>query len=614
MLEKKLSDIDFNALTSKTFFPSPAAWEDQVLYFMMLDRFSDANETGYLDNNGNEVTTGTTPLFQNSEAGNAIQTETAAAAWRDAGGRWQGGNLQGLTSKIGYLKRLGVTALWISPVFKQVPFHETYHGYGIQNFINVDPRFGTREDLKALVETAHQQGIYVILDIILNHSGDVFSYATEERIPPYDNSARPIAGFNDAAGQPTIAFTQGQNLSSHFDNGAIWPEEFQEPATFTKKGAIQNWDNYPDYLEGDFFDLKDIRLGEGPIDQYHPSLALTYLAEAYKFWIAYADIDGFRVDTVKHMDTGATRYFTAVIHEFAQCLGKENFYLIGEITGGRQFAFNLMEETGLNAALGINDIPGKMEYLVKGYVNPEEYFNLFRNSELIGKGSHTWFKNKVVTLFDDHDQVRKGNNKARFCAFENGNQFILNAAALNATTLGIPCLYYGTEQAFDGEGGNDRYIRENMFGGEFGAFRSKDRHFFNENNPLYQEIAKILAIRKKKIEIRRGRQYLREISSNGIEFGLPKKSGNELRSIIAWSRIFDNREMLLAISTNAIQELQAWITIDFDINKEGDMWKRVYSSQPAQIGDTLVAATRSNRRAVLLPVPAHGFVIYERST
>ena len=79
----------------------------------------------------------------------------------------------------------------------------------------------------------------------------------------------------------------------------------------------------------------------------------------------------------------------------------------------------------------------------------------------------------MVTSFDDHDQVRKGNNKARFCADPNADKVVLNVLALNATTLGIPCIYYGTEQGFDGHGDNDRYLREAMFGGEFGPFESQ---------------------------------------------------------------------------------------------------------------------------------------------
>ena len=139
-----------------------------------------------------------------------MQTEGDAARWREAGGHWVGGNLKGLTSKIGYLQRLGITALWISPIFRQVPYQDTYHGYGIQNFLDVDPHFGTREDLVKLVRTAHDHGIYVVLDIILNHSGNVFSYAPDRyrtqdsagnvfMDPRWDGNSYPVAGFHDAA-------------------------------------------------------------------------------------------------------------------------------------------------------------------------------------------------------------------------------------------------------------------------------------------------------------------------------------------------------------------------------------------------------------------------------
>jgi glycosidase len=124
---------------------------------------------------------GTTPLFQSGDAGNAD-----TAIWQAAGQKFCGGNLRGLTSKLGYLERLEVTAIWISPIFKQVQFKETYHGYGIQNFLDVDPHFGQREDLKTLVRTAHDHGIYVILDIILNHTGDVFRYHPNRYLTEWD--------------------------------------------------------------------------------------------------------------------------------------------------------------------------------------------------------------------------------------------------------------------------------------------------------------------------------------------------------------------------------------------------------------------------------------------
>jgi glycosidase len=610
MIEKTLAELDFTSLRDRKFFPSPVAWEDQVLYFLMLDRFSDGTENGYKDDRGKVVTSGTTPMFAPSDSGNAIKTPEEAQQWREAGVQWLGGTLKGLTSKIGYLKRLGVTALWVSPIFKQVAFEQSYHGYGIQNFLDVDRHFGTREDLKELVETAHQNGIYVILDIILNHVGDIFSYDADNTFWP---GPYPVKGFNDPEGKPTIPFRaiDLEKYPEAFPDGAIWPAEFQDPSSYNKKGYIRNWDNYPEYVEGDFFDLKDIHTGEGSTDFYQPSKALVNLCEAYKFWIAYADIDGFRVDTVKHVDLGATRLFAEIIHEFAQLIGKENFYLIGEITGGRQQAFSTLEVTGLNAALGISEIPDRLAYMVKGYRDPSVYFSLFRNSLLLQKESHVWFKNKVVTMFDDHDMVEKGNHKARFCASENGEKVVLNALALNATTLGIPCIYYGTEQCFNGAGDNDRYIRETMFGGKFGSFQSRDRHFFNEDNPVYRELAKILEIRQQKITLRRGRQYLRPISGNGEDFGLPKIVGNEIRSVVPWSRLLDKHEMVLAINTDYDRSLKVWVNIDYNLHKVGDSFKCIYSTDNTQI-NSIVQVEDRQRKCISLTVPAAGFVIYEQ--
>jgi glycosidase len=628
VMEQRIADIDFDTLTAgRTYFPSPAAWEDEVLYFLMLDRFSDGRENEYRGNDGALILTGTTPRFQPSDRGNATSTEDDRRRWTEAGNRFAGGTLRGLESKIGYLQRLGITAIWISPVFKQVPSQETFHGYGIQNFLDVDPRFGTREDLVSVVRTAHEHGIRIILDVILNHAGDVFDYDGQHlRCEVFDNDGHVIRreacwqadgtiyaakGYRDASGAATLPF--GPVDPAHFPDAAIWPAELQAADTFTRKGKIRNWDHEPEFREGDFETLKDIRQGTGPVDDYRPSPAFLALCKAFEFWIALTDVDGFRVDTVKHMDDGASRLFTSVIHEFAQSVGKENFYLIGEITGGRQRAFDTLEITGMDAALGIDDVQDKIEYLVKGFRNPADYFGLFRNSELVQKDSHVWFRNKVVTTFDDHDQVRKGSNKSRFAHDEGPGQRnaerSLAVLALLATTMGIPCVYYGTEQRFDGHGGNDRFIREAMFGGEFGAFESRGRHFFDESGVVYQELMKILRLRRENLVIRRGRQFLRPISGDGVNFGLPVMIGDAIRSIVPWSRIFADREVLLAINTDVEGSRTAWVTIDNGLHATGTSLKCLYSTDPGQIGTTIDIEAR-NGKAVLMPVPAAGFVAY----
>lgn len=623
MTLQRLADLDLSSLVGGTFHPSPAAWEDEVLYFLMLDRFSDGREHGFRGNDGAPVAGGSTPPFQPADAGNAVSTEEDARAWREAGYRFTGGTLRGLGGKLGYLGRMGITAIWLSPVFKQVASLQTYHGYGIQNFLQVDPRFGTAEDLRSLVASAHTHGIRVVLDIILNHTGDVFGYDAD-RYPERDVAGNPVMdprwdgrpyavhGYRSADGRPSLPFT-AVDLAVHpeaWPDGAVWPAELQDPATFTQRGRISNWDHDPEFLEGDFETLKDVHHGDGDPDGYRPSPALKVITGCYRYWMAYADLDGFRVDTVKHMDPGATRYFTSVIKESAASLGKENFYLIGEITGGRSRAVDTMELTGLDAALGIDDVQDKLEYLVKGQRNPADYFNLFRNSTLVGKESHTWFRNHVVTMVDDHDQVRKGSAKARFCADAGAERLLPAVLALNVFTLGIPCLYYGTEQAFDGQGGHDRYLREAMFGGPFGAFRSTGRHFFDENAPGYRALSALLEVRRGRLALRRGRQYLRQISGNGVDFGLPAMVDGRLRSVVPWSRLFNDQEVLCAINTDPDQSRTAWVTLDAELHQPGEQLRCVYSTDATQRGTTLTIEPR-NGKAVLLTVPPAGVVVYE---
>jgi glycosidase len=619
---RSVRDVDFMGLTRGaepavsspatvhrgSFTPSPRAWEDLIFYFLLPDRFSDGKETDYRDNAGRPVTGSGTPKYASALNGNAIGTPEQAAAWREAGKGWCGGNLRGLTSKLGYLARMGVTAIWVGPVFKQVKGLDTYHGYAIQNFLQVDPRFGTAADLRELVDTAHELGIYVVLDIVINHAADVFEYAVNG---PYSSGRTyPVKGFYDerrVATLPLAALPVGTSIEA-----AVWPAELQAASAFHQKGYIQHWDDDPEFRDGDFFGLKDIDHGTGGLVQYNPSAALDALCRSYCYWIAYADLDGFRMDTVKHIDDGAARYFASWIHEFAQRIGKDNFILIGEITGSRQFAFDKLELTGLDAALGIADVRDSMSAVARGDAAPGAYFDLFRNSRELGKDTHAWFRDKVVTMVDDHDKVGQ-DTKARFSASGDGAALALNVLALNATTLGIPCIYYGSEQRFDGEGSGDfadRYIREAMFGGAFGAFRSRGCHFFDESGPVYVELAKILARRRERPALRRGRQYLRPISGAGVSFGLPTPLGGPIRALVAWSRILDNAEVLCVMNTDPRQPTTAWVTVDHGLHRPGRTLRCFYSSDAAQVGRTVIAAAH-NGSAVQLTVPAAGFAMYE---
>ncbi|HWM05209.1 MAG TPA: hypothetical protein VNP92_22950, partial [Actinophytocola sp.] len=245
------------------------------------------------------------------------------------------------------------------------------------------------------------------------------------------------------------------------------------------------------------------------------------------------------------------------------------------------------------------------------WADPAGYFGLFRNSALIGKDSHTWLRDTVVTSYDDHDQVRKGDEKSRFCAAADGPALAAVVLALNATTLGIPCVYYGSEQALDGKGGGfaaDRYIRETMFGREFGPFRSRDRHVFDEDHPLYRTLAALLAFRKHEPALRRGRQYVRQTSGNGTDFGYPTGFGGRLRGIVAWSRVLADRELLCAINTDPTEPRSAWVTVDAGLHRPGDELTCLQHSAPGP-RDPLPVEPR-NGCAVRLTLPPGGFAVH----
>jgi glycosidase len=559
----------------------------------MVDRFSDGDEKGgYRDAHGQPVTTGATPLATSNDIGSVPY-----GRWLSEAAGWQGGTLKGLRSKLGYLRRLGVTAIWISPVFKQAAFEPTYHGYGIQNFLDVDPHFGTREDLRNLVDAAHQLGIYCILDVILNHAANVFGYrgaryqtdtGEDRRVSDarWDGQPYAVEGFRNRDGQAILPFDppDSATLDAAWPDGAIWPRELQDPGSFVCKGRITNFDFYPEFREGDFFDFKKLNLAVDWSAKYPtPSPTLRRLIYCYEYWIAYADIDGFRIDAVKHMGRESTRIFCAAIHEFTQSLGKERFFLAGEVTGGRGHAWSMVDTTGLDAALGIEDIPGRLASMVKGFAEPNEYFALFRNSELDNHGDFAWFGQHVVTMFDDHDQVSKGSQKRRFCGMAEYRKLVFNALAVNLTTAGIPCIYYGTEQGFDSGGQSspsDKVLRENMFGGRFGGKCSKGVHFFDEEAPLFKAVSKLCALRHEWIALRRGRQYVHEISGDGAHFGPPVKFGERLHTLVSWSRVVADQELLVVFNTDEINAHELYTRLNPNLRTEGEELRLLFSYTP----------------------------------
>ncbi len=581
----------------QSYHASPVDWRDEILYFLLVDRFSDGQEhTRPLLDRANPVAA--RPPLPNGEAWRWDR-------WAESGAeRWQGGHLQGVASKLDYLESLGVTTLWLSPVFKQRGHLDTYHGYGIQDFLDVDPRFGHRQDLVDLVDAAHQRGIRIILDIIFNHSGPNWIYPQNDWQPPYrpypehyefghwlDEHCQPVSSI-DASGS------------------GVWPTELQDAQRYTRAGsgdlgAGDINDANAEHKRTDFLVLRDFNLGS--------SGTLTDLALCYKYWIALTDCDGFRIDTLKHVSTEEARNFCGSIKEFAANIGKQDFLLLGEIAGGdyNQDRYLDVLKRNLNAALDIGEMRMSLNAVARGLQHPDAYFDGF-NPGLAEMGSHRQLGERHVSVLDDHDHVF--GEKIRFSSEAASAHQVAAGVALQLFTLGIPCIYYGTEQALAGPEpgerhwlpdwkGSDRYLREAMFGPRhprkkgcagltdtaagfdqdlpgFGPFGTAGQHCFDPQHPTCRQIAAMNALRTGFPALRQGRQYLRPIAFLGYPFG--NYGGGE---IIAWSRILDDEEVLCVLNPHGNQARGADVLVDATLTPAGSLTVVLNSAQVASLQD-----------------------------
>ena len=594
-------------------FPSPATWRDQVFYQVIPDRFSDGKED-------------TRPLFDRTHPEKFKAPDKKK--WMSAGNVFNGGTLKGIQSKLDYLQNLGVTTLWINPPWRQRADLQTYHGYGIQNYLDIDPRFGTRQDLRDLVDAAHDRGMYVILDVIYNHSGNNWFYRDEQTGEPVSSR-----GYRFAPPYPVHGWRSktGKSMPTPKDpDDGVWPAELQNYDWYTRAGSIEHWGvavwedpMHPDveFRRGDFFDLKDW-------DLENPDV-INALIRVYQYWIALSDCDGFRADAVKHVSVQASRRFCSGIHEFAESIGKENFFITGEITDSN-IAPGYIDLFGgnLDAVLGIIAFPNLLRGFVKGQTSPADFFALYDVNNPYGnlrqQGRY------IVAVLDDHDMSSRG-RKERFSA--NGIQpSIYKQAAhvvgVQLTTPGMPSIYYGTEQALDGSEdyhdfsiepnrfGEDRYIREAMFGGEFGAFETRGCHFFNPDHPTYLRIAAIARLRNGSSPagrtLRRGRLFPREISYLNYAFGA-SRSGE----LAAWSQVHYQTEILMVLNTHGLEGRGADVTVDAYLHPAGSDMTVLYNSewtddelrQPPQDQTVKVNTQPDGRATVRVDLPAAGMII-----
>jgi glycosidase len=261
-------------------FPSPKDWRDLTMYLIFTDRFAD----GDLANN--ELTPG--------------------ARWRPNDPRGiHGGDFKGIEEHLDYIQALGARALWITPVFLNEP-SSAWHGYGAIDFSVISPQLGGLRGLQSLTQAAHRRGLYLILDVVVNHLGNV---ATSDD-PGWPRFRAEGEGYH-------LRWTSPSRIPSPPFNQLSW---------FHDRGRVQNWFDPVQAVVGQFFTLNDLRTELPEVR--------SALVKAYEELIRATDCDGFRVDTVRHVEQSFWVPWCSAMREYAASLGKTNFFLFGEVALG----------------------------------------------------------------------------------------------------------------------------------------------------------------------------------------------------------------------------------------------------------------------------------------
>lgn len=501
-----------------------AASKDPIIYFVMVDRFANgdpSNDLGGLQ--GSREITG----FDGADHG-----------------FFHGGDIAGLEEKLDYIQSLGFTAIWITPVVRQVPLSPTkesaaYHGYWGAGFDEVDPRFGTMAEMKSFVTSAHTRGMKVYLDVVVNHTGDLISYEDGEaylsiKDHPYrrsDGSAfNPIKVAN-SKNFPTIdqldpikSFPKRVKVNDSIDKSPAWlndPRNYHNRGNFSSSGESSTF--------GDFYGLDDL-FTESPVVE-------DGWVEVFSDWIAEVGIDGFRLDTYKHVNPEFWRGFLPRMKEVARQQGKEYFPMWGEIYDFDPARItDWIKRTGLGEAL---DFP--VQGAIAGYVideNAKQLAEVFDNDDLYITASSDASRNG--TFLGNHDMGRIGG--FIYNRYRDSNVALRKleiAHALLYSIRGVPIVYYGDE--FGMIGGRDKAARQSLFPTKVREWQSEPRigmdpigtgSYFDVKHPLQESLRELSLLRSQYPGLRDGYQRVAH-SKDGLVMltRIDREKKKELRFI-----------------------------------------------------------------------------------
>ncbi len=506
--------------------------QDEVIYFLLPDRFENgdpANDRGGLE--GGPLVTGFDPANK---------------------GFYHGGDLKGVLAQLDYIQSLGATAIWLAPVFRNKPVqgrpgHESagYHGYWVTDFTRVDPHFGTGEDLEALIAAAHQRGMKVYLDIIANHTADVIRYreCPDNGCPYRSHADYPYTRRGGLKGEPINEGFLGDDAAHQTaENFAHLTRPDYAYTPYVPRGEehvkVPDWLNDPIYYHnrgnstfagesssfGDFFGLDDL-MTENP-------RVVQGFIDIYGGWIERLKVDGFRIDTAKHVNPEFWQQFVPAMLTAARTAGIPNFHIFGEVYTGEVDPALLAEHTRVDRLPAVLDFAfaAAVRATVGGRAGTEVLARLFEGDVLYEGGARA--AQQLPTFISNHDQGRFAYFVRRLrpgISADETLRRVLLAHALLFTLRGVPVVYYGDEQGFAGLGG-DQDARQDMFASRvpsylserpLGSATAQGSHFDREH-PLYRAIAELAQLRTAQPALRRGPQLVRSYGKSAGLFAVSR--------------------------------------------------------------------------------------------
>lgn len=565
---------------------------DEVIYFVLPDRFANgdtANDLGgYKDD---RLVSGHDP---------------------EAKGFYHGGDLKGLTAKLDYIQGMGVTAIWFAPIFKNKPVQGPkgdesagYHGYWVTDFTQVDPHFGDNDDFMAFVEAAHARGMKVYMDIITNHTADVIRYAENQyryrskADYPYSTRGGPdgkrinhgFAGDEDSSEanwtkltDPSFAYTP---VIPDAERDIKVPAWLNDPIYYHNRGD-SFWIGESS-VYGDFAGLDDLATE-------HPRV-VAGMIEIFGGWIDRFGIDGFRIDTAKHVNPEFWQAFVPAMLARAEARGIPNFHIFGEIAYESPDAVTnarVMADSGLPYGLDMG-FAKAAQMVSSGEAGPRVMAEFLEQDSIYPGGPLT--ATGLPTFLGNHDFGRFSMFVRRGVPDASAEELLARVKLGHAMMFllrGVPTIYYGDEQGFVSDG-NDQLAREDMFPSKVALYNDNDLlgtdqttadDNFNTAHPLYRLMGQLSKVRLANPALTRGLTTIRNFDHEGP-------------GLLAVER-FDpesDRRVLVAFNTSGKA-----ITRNVEIDYRADDVTSLLGECPAGIAAP---------GAVSLSIPAFGFVACE---